>query len=286
MEVARRVLDEVDAVNRAFPQIHITPVIDQGNFIERAIANVAHSVLYGGSLAVLVLLFFLRNLRSTLVISLAIPISVVATFALLYFGGFTLNLMTLGGLALGVGMMVDSSVVVLENIFRRQQEQGEAPAEAAVQGAGEVASAVIAGTVTTLVIFLPLIFVQGVSGVLFKELAYVIMFSLFCSLLVSLSLVPMLASRLLSRQPAGRGPGWTAQLAARAGTGFAALENGYRDLLKLVLRLRWSTILIALGTVWRQSAAAAVDRHRVHAAQRRGRGAASPARWRWAPGWS
>ncbi|UCF76417.1 MAG: efflux RND transporter permease subunit, partial [Betaproteobacteria bacterium] len=119
VEVAKRVLAEIDAVNRAFPQLRIIPVINQGNFIERSIRNVAQSVLYGSLLAVLVLLFFLRNLRTTLVISLAIPISVIATFALLYFGGFTLNLMTLGGLALGVGMMVDSSVVVMENVFRR-----------------------------------------------------------------------------------------------------------------------------------------------------------------------
>ncbi len=247
VEVARRVLDEVAAVNQAFPQIHITPVINQGNFIERAITNVARSVLYGGSLAVLVLLFFLRNLRSTLVISLAIPISMLATFSLLYFGGFTLNLMTLGGLALGVGMMVDSSVVVLENIFRRQQETGESPATAAVKGTGEVASAVTAGTITTLVIFLPLIFVRGVSGVLFKELAYVIMFSLFCSLLVSLSLVPMLGSRLLKQQPvAGDSGSWRTRLASRAGAGFEAMENAYRDLLAAVLRQRSVTVLAAL----------------------------------------
>jgi HAE1 family hydrophobic/amphiphilic exporter-1 len=247
VEVARQVLEEVEQVNRAFPQIRIIPVIDQGNFIERAIANVSRSVLYGGSLAVLVLLFFLRNLRSTLVISLAIPISVIATFGLLYFGGFTLNLMTLGGLALGVGMMVDSSVVVLENIFRRQQEQSESPQEASVQGTNEVASAVIAGTVTTLVIFLPLIFVQGVSGVLFKELAYVIMFALFCALLVSLSLVPMLGSRLLSRpkQPGG-GAGFS-QLTSVAGGLFAGLESAYQGLLERVLHGRLLTIVIAMS---------------------------------------
>ncbi len=202
VEVSKRILAEIEAVNRAFPQIKIVPVINQGNFIERSIANVAHSVLYGGGLAIVVLLFFLRNLRSTLVISLSIPISIVATFALIYFGGFTLNLMTLGGLALGVGMMVDSSIVVLENIFRRRGEKGEAPAEAAVEGAREVGPAIVASTITTLVIFLPLIFVRGVTGILFKELAYVIIFSLVCSLMVSLSLVPMLASRLLA--PGGR----------------------------------------------------------------------------------
>jgi HAE1 family hydrophobic/amphiphilic exporter-1 len=247
VEVARRVLAEVEALNQTFPQIRIVPVIDQGNFIERAIANVAQSVLYGGSLAILVLLFFLRDLRSTLVISLAIPISVVATFALLYFGGFTLNLMTLGGLALGVGMMVDSSVVVLDNIFRRRQELGEAPAVAAVKGSGEVASAVIAGTVTTLVIFLPLVFVRGVAGVLFKELAYVIMFSLSCALLVSLSLVPMLASRLLAASGQAERRGWMARLAARAGAALEALEDGYRDLLHAVLRQRLLTVLSALA---------------------------------------
>jgi HAE1 family hydrophobic/amphiphilic exporter-1 len=246
VEVARRVLTEVKALNEAFPQIHIVPVIDQGNFIERAISNVAQSVLYGGALAVLVLLFFLRDLRSTLVISLAIPISVIATFALLYFGGFTLNLMTLGGLALGVGMMVDSSVVVLENIFRRRHEEGETIEVAAVQGTGEVSSAVIAGTLTTLVIFLPLVFIQGVSGVLFKELAYVIMFSLFCALLVSLSLVPMLAARLLSA-PAVESRGWTARLTRAAGAVFAALETGYHDLLERVLRHRLLTVLVAAG---------------------------------------
>ena len=245
VEVARRVLAEVESVNRQFPQIRIVPVINQGNFIERAIANVANSVLYGGSLAVLVLLFFLRDLRSTLVISLAIPISVGATFALMYFSGFTLNLMTLGGLALGVGMMVDSSVVVLENIFRRRQERGEDPDTAAVEGTREVASAVVAGTVTTLVIFLPLIFVQGVSGVLFKELAYVIMFSLFCALLVSLSLVPMLGSRLLTAPGASAGDGWRARLSASAGAGFEALETGYRDLLRGVMRMPWTVVFLS-----------------------------------------
>jgi HAE1 family hydrophobic/amphiphilic exporter-1 len=238
VEVARQVLEVVDEVNRAFPQINIVPVTDQGNFIERSIENVSMSVLFGGSLAVLVLFYFLRSLRSTLVISLAIPISVIATFALLYFGGFTINLMTLGGLALGVGMMVDSSVVVLENIYRRHSEYSEAPARAAVRGTGEVASAVFAGTITTLVIFLPLLFVRGVSGVLFQELAYVIMFSLFCSLLVSLSLVPMLASRFLGE---GR-----EEKPERHGL-LEALETGYREMLQLALRHRPATIVISLA---------------------------------------
>ncbi len=237
VEVATRVLKEVDAINAAFPQIELIPVINQGNFIERAISNVARSVLYGGSLAILVLLFFLRDLRSTLVISLAIPISVIATFAMLYLGGFTLNLMSLGGLALGVGMMVDSSVVVLENIFRRHQETGESPGSAAIHGATEVSGAVVAGTVTTLVIFLPLIFIQGVAGVLFKELAYVIMFSLLCALLVALSLVPVMASKMISK--AGD------LTSGNSGWFLRQLEEGYRDLLGFVLRWRLLTLILA-----------------------------------------
>jgi HAE1 family hydrophobic/amphiphilic exporter-1 len=251
VEVSRRILDEVKAVNADFPQIKIVPVINQGNFIERSIANVARSVLYGGGLAIVVLLFFLRNIRSTLVISLSIPISIVTTFALIFFGGFTLNLMTLGGLALGVGMMVDSSIVVLENIFRRRSEEGESPGEASVEGAREVATAIIASTITTLVIFLPLIFVRGVSGILFKELAYVIIFALICALTVALSLVPMLASRLLtsnrnhSKAPASRSNRW----GTAAKSLFSSLENAYLDLLRWVLDHRLVTIFAAAAVL-------------------------------------
>jgi hydrophobic/amphiphilic exporter-1 (mainly G- bacteria), HAE1 family len=247
VEVAKRVLAEIKAANEAYPQIHIVPVINQGNFIERSIKNVARSVLYGGGLAILVLLFFLRNLRSTVAISLSIPISIIATFALMYFGGFTINLMTLGGLALGVGMMVDSSIVVLENIFRRSYENSETPAVAAVEGAQEVGKAIVASTITTLVIFLPLVFVQGVTGILFKELAYVIIFSLICSLAVSLTLVPMLASKLLKstltlqkkRKP------WMEGLMTFSNAFFMGLDNAYLRLLETVLRHRLVTIFVA-----------------------------------------
>ncbi len=242
VEVSRRILAEVDAINAEYPHVRVVPVINQGNFIERSIANVTRSVFYGGGLAVLVLLLFLRNLRSTLVIALAIPISIVATFAALFFGGFTLNLMTLGGLALGVGMMVDNSIVVLENIYRRRDEEGEGPTEAAVHGAGEVASAILASTLTTLVIFLPLAFVRGVSGILFKEMALVIVFSLTCSLLVSLSAVPMLAARLM-------GPVRTRPASApdRRGPGQAGLLNRtYHGLLGQALGAPLVTLLLAI----------------------------------------
>ncbi|RJP80998.1 MAG: efflux RND transporter permease subunit [Desulfobacteraceae bacterium] len=244
VEVSKNILDEIEEANAAFPQIRIVPVINQGNFIERSITNVARSVMYGGGFAVIVLLFFLRNIRSTIVISLSIPISVIATFGLVYFGGLTLNLMTLGGLALGVGMMVDSSIVVLENIFRRQTENHESPETASVAGTQEVSSAIIASTITTLVIFLPLVFIQGVSGILFKELAYVIIFSLACSLLVSLSLVPMLASRLIRPHENDKRhqPVWAQKLSIHAETFFAGLDNGYKNIIGWVLRNRWKTV--------------------------------------------
>ena len=248
VEVSERVLAEIERVNRDYPQIEVVPVINQGNLIERSISNVASSVLYGGGLAILVLLFFLRSIRSTLVIAVAIPISLVGTFALVYFGGFTLNLMTLGGLALGVGMMVDSSIVVLENVFRRRDEAGEDPVVASVEGAREVAGAIVASTITTLVVFVPLLFVSGLAGLLFRELAYVVAFSLICALLVSLSLVPVLASRLLRRQeqPA---PGTGPELTAKAAEAMTRLAHGYQELLRAALARPYATVIVATAVV-------------------------------------
>jgi HAE1 family hydrophobic/amphiphilic exporter-1 len=165
----------------------------------------------------------------------------------MYFGGFTINLMTLGGLALGVGMMVDSSIVVLENIFRRSYENSEAARCCRGNGAQEVGKAIVASTITTLVIFLPLVFVQGVTGILFKELAYVIIFSLICSLAVSLTLVPMLASRLLKSTVAlqKKRKGWTEGLLTFSNTFFLGLDNAYTRLLGTVLRHRLITIFVA-----------------------------------------
>lgn len=255
VDVSQRILAELEAINRDFPQVQVVPVIDQGNFIERSIANVANSVLYGGALAVLVLLVFLRNVRSTLVIAVSIPISIVATFAMLYFGGLTLNLMSLGGLALGVGMMVDNSIVVLENIFRRRDELGEDVATAAVGGAGEVGTAIVASTITTLVVFLPLVFVRGVTGVLFQDLALVVVFSLTASLVVSLSLVPMLAAKLLrpravaaAAAAAGRGR-VVGRLSAAVGRRLDGLAEAYGRVLAVALRHRVGTVVMALAAV-------------------------------------
>ena len=231
VEVARQVRRELERIRADFPQLELVVLNDNSRYIADSLRNVGTSALYGALIAVGVLLFFLRNLASTLIIAISIPFSIIATFVLMYSSGFTLNIMSLGGLALGVGMMVDNSIVVLENSFRLRQE-GRPAAEAAVDGAGEVTSAVIASTLTTVVVFLPLIFIRGVSGVMYKQLALVVSFALLCSLVSSLTLVPMMSARLLSR--AGTGAAET-PLARSLGRALAGLERAYTGLLSRAL---------------------------------------------------
>ena len=240
VEVAQAVLKEAERVNADYPQIDVVPVTDTSAYIQRSIDNVNSTVLWGGGLAVLVLLFFLRDVRSTAVIATAIPISIVATFGLLYFGGFTLNLMTLGGLALGVGMMVDNAIVVLENIVRVRAEETPDRRAASIRGSGQVWGAIVASTITTIVVFLPLVFVRGQTGLLFRQLGYVVSFSLVCSLVVALTLVPMLAARLLAKGEGG-GRGFLGRL---VGGGLEAMAEAYRALLVGALRWRWAVLLV------------------------------------------
>ncbi|MDH7599091.1 MAG: efflux RND transporter permease subunit [Sedimentisphaerales bacterium] len=195
VQVARATLKEIAKINQDIPQIHIVPIIDTSQYITNSIKNIGFSAIFGGLLTIVVLLVFLRNIRTTLVVATAIPISIVGTIAALYLGGLTLNIMTLGGLALGVGMLVDNSIVVLENTFRLR-EQGIEPRRAAIDGTEEVTSAIIASTLTTLGVFLPLVLMQGMSGVMFKQLSIVVAISLAFSLIVAITLVPMLAARI------------------------------------------------------------------------------------------
>ena len=195
--VSNKVKDELAKIEGELPEnVKMNIGFDQSQFINEAIDRVVRNTVIGGSLAIFVLLLFLRNVRSTLVIATAIPISIISTFTLIYFNNLTLNIMSLGGIALGIGMMVDSSIVILENIYRYGQ-QGYSKIEAAKQGAGEVSSAVIAATLTTLAVFLPIVFVEGIAAELFSDLALTVSFSLAMALVVALTLVPMLASKLL-----------------------------------------------------------------------------------------
>jgi HAE1 family hydrophobic/amphiphilic exporter-1 len=170
---------------------------DQSTFVEASIQEVLNTAFIGGILAIIVLYFFLRNLISTLIIGTAIPISVIATFAPMHMSHVTLNIMSLGGLALGIGMLVDNSIVVLESIFRCRQE-GDSIVQAAVRGTGEVGSAVVASTLTTIAVFFPIVFVEGVAGQVFGNMALTVVFSLLASLCVALYFIPMLASRDLT----------------------------------------------------------------------------------------
>ena len=208
IDAARAVHEQLEVLRRSLPGYEIEVIQDQSRFIAAAVSEVEETGLVGVLLAVAVLFVFLRRLGVTAVISLAIPISVVATFNLMYFGELSLNLMTLGGLALGAGMLVDNAIVVVENVFRHL-ERGESPARAAVLGAGEVGGAITSAALTTIVVFLPIVYLQGAAGELFREQAWTVAFSLLSSLFVALLVIPMLCSRLLGRgatPPAGRVP--------------------------------------------------------------------------------
>ena len=244
VEVAREVMAEIKRVNNDFPQIKIIEIVNNANFIENAINNVSLTALQGVWLAVLILLLFLRNIRSTLIISISIPLSIVGTFALIYFSGYSLNMMTIGGLALGIGMLVDNSIVVLENITRHR-DQGFSGNVAAIDGTGEVTSAIIASTLTTLVVFLPLVFMRGMAGILFKEFSSVVAFSLLCSLIVAITVVPMIAARVV--KPTRAGKGLSGRLFTMSGKMLDALDLAYKHLIDIVLNHRIKTCLIVIS---------------------------------------
>lgn len=199
VQVAGRVKERVAQINREMPPgIQLVMVMDLSKFISDSINNVTRHAVLGGLLAVLVLYLFLRSFRSTLVVALVIPISIIATFSMMYFGGQTINLLSLGGLALGLGSLVDFSVVVLESIYRYRQN-GYGVIDAARLGTAEVGNAVFASALAQVVVFLPIVFVQGLAGILFGPLALTVSFSHLAALFAALTLVPMLASRLLRR---------------------------------------------------------------------------------------
>ncbi|MCG8410269.1 MAG: efflux RND transporter permease subunit [Bacteroidales bacterium] len=178
-------------IKKALPNYEFKVIQNQGKFIQTAINEVKETSLLGILIAVFVLFIFLRRLKVTAIISFAIPISVIATFNLMYFNGLSLNIMTLGGLALGAGMLVDNAIVVMENIFRNM-EQGMSVRDAAVKGTAEVSGAIVASTLTTIVVFLPIVYLQGASGALFKDQAWTVAFSLLASLFVAILVIPML----------------------------------------------------------------------------------------------
>ncbi|MCR4426552.1 MAG: efflux RND transporter permease subunit [Firmicutes bacterium] len=194
--VANRVKAAIAGLRQDYPHIELSYAFDQSKFITKAISDIGNNAAIGAFLAVAVLYLFLRHLRSTLIVATAIPLSIVFTFVLMYAGNQTLNLMSLGGLALGVGMLVDNSIVVLESIFRRQ-EMGDSPRDAALNGTREVGMAITASTLTTVAVFIPVVFIKSFAGHVFRDLAVTVSFSLLASLAVSLTVVPLLSSWLI-----------------------------------------------------------------------------------------
>ena len=179
------------SIKKALPGYQFIVVQNQGKFIQTAIDEVEETALIGVLIAILVLFVFLRRIKVTAIVSFAIPVSIIATFNLMYFNGLSLNIMTLGGLALGAGMLVDNAIVVIENIFRKM-ELGLSVKDAAIEGTSEVGGAIVASTLTTIVVFLPIVYMHGASGALFKDQAWTVAFSLIASLFVAILMIPML----------------------------------------------------------------------------------------------
>ncbi len=214
------------------PALEMEVITDQARYIRQSVSEVLRTALYGGLLAILVLFLFLRSLKTTLIIGIAIPISVVTTFLLVYASGISLTIMSLGGLTLGIGLLVDNSIVVLEAI-QRCRDKGLDEAEAAEAGAGEVSRAVVASTLTTICVFVPIVFVEGIAGQLFGDQALTVTFSLVISLIVALTVLPMLASRdfrpEIEPEPeleAERTDGWRARARRGLFAGVVAAARG------------------------------------------------------------
>ena len=221
-------------IEKSLPGYKFTVVSNQGTFISSAIDEVKDTLMIGIILAVVILFFFLRRIGTTLIVSLSIPISIIATFNLMYFNGLSLNIMTLGGLALGAGMLVDNAIVVMENIFRNH-ENGMSAREAAIKGAAEVGGAITASTLTTIVVFLPIVYIHGASGELFKDQALTVTFSLISSLVVAIFLIPMLYHLFFKNKK-------------QVSVQYNHFE-GYGHFLKKTLPHRWSIVIVSFVLV-------------------------------------
>lgn len=232
VQVARRIASRLERVNESLPDdIELTTIHDQSKFISSSIDDVRNAAILGGIIAIIVLYGFLRDSRATTITGIAIPVSVIGTFLLMYLNNISLNIMSLGGIALAVGMLVDNSIVVLENIVRKK-EQGEGVLDAARNGTHEVAGAVVAATLTTIAVFFPMVFISGIAGQLFRDQALTVTFALIFSLVVALTLIPMLASLgtgiRYQNDREETPPGWftrgVAFVMRMLGFGFAALK--------------------------------------------------------------
>ena len=220
-----------------YPGLHFVALMDQGDYIYMIVNNILRSLLLGALFAILILFLFLRDLRPTFITLCAIPISVIFAIVLMYFSGVTINMISLSGLAVAVGMLVDNSVVVIENIHRLRSK-GASAIQAAVAGAGQVAGAVTASTLTTVCVFLPIVFVKGITRQLFTDLALTMSYALLASLIVSLTLVPAMASGMLRKKKKEKQDGF-----------FAALLRGYEKIASFSLNHKFLVLALAVAAL-------------------------------------
>ncbi|MGI9951447.1 efflux RND transporter permease subunit [Moorellaceae bacterium AZ2] len=246
--ISRAVKKAIKEMSSELPQgVVVEPVIDNAKYIEASISAIYRDMILGSLLAMALILLFLRNIRSTLVIGLTIPVSVITTFVLLYFDRLTLNIITLGGLSLGIGRIVDDAIVVFDNIYRHRQ-LGEDPETAAINGSREVTNAVVAATLTTVAVFLPVAFIEGLASQLFTPMALVVAFSLLASLVVALTVTPMLAARILAGPlPQDEEVARDWRHALLSGAWLVRLSAFYRRVLAWGLQHRAAVLLLTAG---------------------------------------
>lgn len=249
--VAQRVLEKIKDINPGLPPgMEVVPIFNSADYIEKSISSVINNAIVGGIIAILVVFIFLRNFRASIILGLAIPISIIATFIVMYYFDFTLNMMSMGGLAIGVGMLIDNSIVILENIFRFR-ERGARPNEASKLGADEMAMAITASTLTTICVFLPFLFTEGMASQLFRQMALTISFSLLCSLLIALTLIPTLTSRYIKTIHSKRHKRFrfVDKIFEWSEKRFAGLEELYGRIIRWSLVHRRRVVLYSAGAV-------------------------------------
>ncbi|MFR2466117.1 MAG: efflux RND transporter permease subunit [Clostridia bacterium] len=230
-EVTEAIQNKLPKIQDSHEGVQFQVLMDQGEYVHLMMDTIIQNLVFGGLLAILILWLFLKSIKPTFVVGLSIVISVITTFVLIYFSGITMNLISMSGLALGVGMLVDNSIVVIENIFRLRS-QGVDRKRAASEGAKQVSGAITASTLTTIIVFVPIIFTEGLTRQLFTDMALTIAFSLLASLLVALTLVPMASATLLKKEIKGKN------------RIFSKFQTGYTRLLNHALNHKWVTILL------------------------------------------
>lgn len=233
-DVAGLIRAKMEKLAQQYPDLEMVALMDQGVYVDMVVDSLTSNLLVGGALALLILIVFLRDVRPTIVVGLAIPVSLVTALVLMYFSDITLNVISMGGLALGVGMLVDNSIVVIENIYRMRSE-GASAKEAAVQGAREVAGAIAASTLTTIAVFVPILFVQGMTREIFTDMGLTIAYSLLASLAIALTLVPMAASRVITKE------------VRQKDRVLRAVQSWYAKVLEFALRRKGLVLFIAVA---------------------------------------